>query len=417
MAEVRSDLLRVLTERGFLNQCTDWDALDEAALAGPVTGYIGFDCTADSLHVGHLMQIMMLRWMQQTGHKPIVLMGGGTTRVGDPSGRDDTRRMLDDVQIEANKAGIRRVFDRFLAFGDRTTDALMVDNAEWLDRLAYIPFLRDVGRHFSVNRMLTMDSVRLRLEREQPLTFLEFNYMVLQAYDFVELANRYGCRLQCGGSDQWGNIVGGVELGRRIGTPPLFGLTSPLITTADGGKMGKTASGAVWLNENRVSPYDYWQFWRNTADADVGRFLRLFTELPLDEIGRLQALEGREINEAKKVLATEATALVHGHTAAEAAADTARRAFEEGVLDEGLPTIEVPRARLADGVPAFALLAEAGLAASNGEARRLVRGGGARLNDTRIDSEDRAITLDDLASDGALKLSAGRKRHVLVRPA
>ena len=415
----RSDFLAALTERGFIHQCTDTEGLDALAAAGPVRGYIGFDCTADSLHVGSLVQIMMLHWMQKTGHKPIVLMGGGTTKIGDPSGRDETRQLLSHDDIQRNKAGIFRVFEKLLTFGeaDSATDAIMVDNDEWLSELKYIPLLRDVGRHFSVNRMLTMDSVRLRLEREQNLTFLEFNYMILQSYDFVELSKRYGCTLQMGGSDQWGNIVSGVELGRRMDQPQLFGLTSPLITTADGAKMGKTASGAIWLNEERLSAYDYWQFWRNTLDADVERFLKLFTVLPLDEIARLSALQGAELNEAKKVLATEATALLHGRARAEEAAETSRRTFEEGAQAEGLPTVEVPSADLNAGVAAYDLLRRAGLAASNGEARRLVRGGGARLNDAQIGDENQAIGSADLGGTGVLKLSAGRKRHVLVKPA
>jgi len=412
---MRSDFLRTISERGFVHQCTDEEALDARAAKGPITAYIGFDCTGDSLHVGHLVSIMMLRWLQRTGHKPIVLMGGGTTKVGDPSGKDETRKLLTDDDIAANMAGIKRAFEPFLTFGEGPTDAVMVNNADWLDRLAYIPFLRDYGRHFSVNRMLSMDSVRLRLEREQPLTFLEFNYMVLQSYDFVELAKRHGCVLQMGGSDQWGNIVSGVELGRRVGGLELIGLTTPLLTTASGAKMGKTAQGAVWLNEERLPSWDYWQFWRNTDDADVGRFLRLFTELPLDEIGRLEALQGQEINEAKKVLATEATRMARGAAAAEAAAETARRTFEEGALAESLPTVEVPRADLEKGIPAFELMRRADLAASNGEARRLIRGGGGRINDAPFAAEDQAVTLADMTADGVVKLSAGRKRHVLVR--
>ena len=414
----RSECLTALTERGFIHQCTDTEGLDALALEGPIRAYIGFDCTADSLHVGSLVPIMMLRWLQRTGHKPIVLMGGGTTKIGDPSGKDESRQLLSHDDIQTNKAGIFKVFEKFLAFGDEgaSADAIMVDNDEWLSELKYIPLLREVGRHFSVNRMLTMDSVKNRLEREQPLTFLEFNYMILQSYDFVELSKRYGCRVQMGGSDQWGNIVSGVDLGRRLEQPQLYGLTTPLITTADGGKMGKTAAGAVWLNEDRLSAYDYWQFWRNTLDADVGRFLKLFTELPMDEIARLAALEGAELNEAKKVLATEATALLHGRAKAEEAAETARRAFEEGAQAEGLPTVEVAAADLEAGVPAFDLFKRAGLAASNGEARRLVRGGGARLNDVAIPDENRAIGSDDLTEAGTLKLSAGRKRHVLVKP-
>ncbi len=409
----RSDFLAALTERGFIHQCTDTEGLEALCAKGPIRAYIGFDCTADSLHVGSLVQIMMLHWLQKTGHKPIVLMGGGTTKIGDPSGRDETRQLLTHEDIQANKAGIFKVFEKFLSFGNDA--AVMVDNDEWLSELKYIPLLREIGRHFSVNRMLTMDSVRLRLEREQPLTFLEFNYMILQSYDFVELSKRYGCRLQIGGSDQWGNIVSGVDLGRRLEQPQLYGLTSPLITTADGAKMGKTAAGAIWLNEDRLSVYDYWQFWRNTLDADVGRFLKLFTVMPMDEIAKLEALQGAEVNEAKKVLATEATALLHGRAKAEEAAETARKAFEEGAQAEGLPTVEVTADELAAGVPAFDLFKRAGLAASNGEARRLVRGGGARLNDIAISDENQVIGMGDLTQAGTLKLSAGRKRHVLVK--
>jgi tyrosyl-tRNA synthetase len=411
----RSDFLAALTERGFIHQCTDTDGLDALCAAGPIRAYIGFDCTADSLHVGSLVQIMMLHWLQKTGHKPIVLMGGGTTKIGDPSGRDETRQLLTHEGIQANKAGIFKVFEKFLTFGD--DDAIMVDNDEWLSELKYIPLLRDVGRHFSVNRMLTMDSVKNRLEREQPLTFLEFNYMILQSYDFVELSKRYGCVLQMGGSDQWGNIVSGSDLGRRMEQPQLYGLTTPLITTADGGKMGKTAAGAVWLNEDRLSVYDYWQFWRNTLDADVGKFLKLFTVLPMGEIAKLETLQGADLNEAKKVLATEATALLHGRAKADEAAETARKAFEEGAQAEGLPTVEVAAADLAAGIPAFDLFRRAGLAASGGEARRLVRGGGARLNDVALADENQVIGTVDLTEVGTLKLSAGRKRHVLVKPA
>ena len=447
---LRSELLRILVGRGYLHQCTDLGALDVAAASGRITGYIGFDATADSLHVGSLIQIMMLRHMQRTGHRPIVLMGGGTTKVGDPSGKDKSRQLLSDEHIGANIAGIRRVFERFLHFGEDA--ALMVDNAEWLDALRYIPFLREYGRHFSVNRMLGFESVKQRLDREQPLSFLEFNYMVLQAYDFLELGRRYGCRLQMGGSDQWGNIVCGVELGRRAASLELHGLTSPLLTTASGAKMGKTAAGAVWLNPDRVSPYEYWQYWRNTEDADVGRFLRLFTELPLDEVARLEVLEGAGINEAKAVLATEATALCHGREAADAAAGTAGRTFgrrpgdsmalAQGVsrtgslhfedhlsvtdkvavrrsesdvaLGAGLPTIEVAQSRLAAGVPVYELLREAGLAKSNSEARRLIRGGGARVNDERFRDETGTVGPSDLSEEGNIKLSAGRKRHALV---
>jgi tyrosyl-tRNA synthetase len=415
MAQLRSDFLRTLSDRGFIHQSTDLDALDAIAAKQELVAYIGFDCTADSLHVGSLVPIMLLRWLQKTGQKPIVLMGGGTTKVGDPSGRDETRTLLSEDDIAANMAGIRRIFEEFITFGDGPTDAVMVDNAEWLDRLEYIPFLREFGRHFSVNRMLGFDSVKLRLEREQPLSFLEFNYMILQAYDFMELARRYGCQLQMGGSDQWGNIVNGVDLARRVDGRALHGLTVPLITTASGAKMGKTAQGAVWLNAERLSPYDYWQFWRNTEDGDVGRFLRLFTELPLEEIGRLEALAGAELNDAKKVLADEATKLCHGVAAAESAAETARQTFEQGTVGAALPTIDVPRGELDAGIAAFDLFKRAGLATSNGEARRLIRGGGGRLNDTVFKTEDRAVTADDLNEDGVIKLSAGRKRHALVR--
>ena len=409
--------LETIRERGFLHQCTDAPGL-ASLLEGPsVPAYIGFDCTADSLHVGSLVSIMLLRQYQQAGHKPIVLMGGGTTKVGDPSGKEEARPLLSDEQIAANMAGIRRVFEKFLTFGDGPSDAVMVNNADWLDSLSYIPFLREYGRYFSVNRMLSMDSVRLRLDRQQPLSFLEFNYAVLQSYDFAELARRFGCRLQMGGSDQWGNIVSGIDLGRRAEGVELFGLTTPLIATASGAKMGKTASGAVWLNAERVSPYDYWQFWRNTEDSDVGRFLRLFTELPMDEIARLEALEGRELNDAKKALADAATVLCHGADASRLAAETARRTFEQGESAEGLPEITVPRAELEAGIPAFALFRQAGLADTGGAARRLIRGGGARLNDAPVASEDRLIGLADLEGQDAIKLSAGRKRHVLVRAA
>ena len=424
-ASLRSEFLRTLVERGYVHQCTDLEALDAAAVSGRITGYIGFDATADSLHVGSLVQIMLLRHMQRSGHRPIVLMGGGTTKVGDPSGKDQSRQLLSERRIESNIAGIRRVFERFLDFD--ADAALMVDNSDWLDALHYIPFLREYGRHFSVNRMLGFESVKLRLDREQPLSFLEFNYMVLQAYDFLELGRRYDCRLQMGGSDQWGNIVCGVELGRRATGLELFGLTSPLLTLASGAKMGKTAAGAVWLNPDRFSPYEYWQYWRNTEDADVGRFLRLFTELPLDEIARLEALEGAEINDAKKILATEATALCHGREAAEKAAETSRQTFEgvvrtgapglQGNLSVGLPTIEIPRTRLDEGVAVYDLMREAGLVKSNSEARRLIRGGGARVNDEPLREETATVGPDDLTAEGAIKLSAGRKRHALVRPA
>ena len=409
-----SDFVRVMVERGYLHQATDLEGLDERLNQGTVAGYIGFDCTAKSLHVGSLVQIMMLRWLQKTGHKPIVLLGGGTTRIGDPTGRDEARKMLDDAAIAENMTGIRQVFDKFVQFGDGATDAVMVNNADWLDGLGYISFLRDYGRHFSVNRMLTFESVKLRLEREQPMSCLEFNYMILQAYDFLELSRRQNCLLQMGGSDQWGNIINGVELGRRVDERGLFGLTSPLITLASGQKMGKTAGGAVWLNAEMLSAYDYWQFWRNTADADVGRFLKLFTELPLDEIARLEALGGAEINEAKKILAYEATKMAHGEEAALSAAETARRTFEEGAAGEDLPVIVIPAAELDAGIPAFELFARAGLAPSRKEARRTIQGGGARLNGEKIEDEQQPITTAWLA-DGQIKLSAGRKRHALVK--
>jgi tyrosyl-tRNA synthetase len=417
MPSPKSEFLSTVTARGFVHQCTDEAALD-ALLAGgkPIAAYIGFDATADSLHVGSLVQIMLLRWFQRTGHQPIVLMGGGTTKVGDPSGKDESRQLLSEAQITANIAGIKSVFEKFLRFGNAPTDAVMADNADWLDKLAYIPFLREYGRHFSVNRMLGFESVKLRLEREQPLTFLEFNYMVLQAYDFLELARRNECRLQMGGSDQWGNIVSGVELARRIDDRALFGLTAPLITLASGEKMGKTAKGAVWLNADRVSPYEYYQFWRNTQDADVERFLKLFTELPLPEIAKLAKLRDTEINEAKKILSFEATKLAHGEAAANDAAETARRTFEQGEAAEGLPTVDIASAELQTGIAAFELFRRAGLAASGGEARRLIKGGGARINDSLAPSETDKITLDHRNADGEIKLSAGKKRHALVRP-
>ena len=402
--------------RGFVHQCTDEGALDQAMSAGPVGGYIGFDCTADSLHVGNLVQIMLLRLMQRHGHRPVALMGGGTTRIGDPSGKDEARQMLSDERIAANMAAIRRCIEPFVRFGDGPSDAAMQNNADWLDRLGYIDLLRDVGPHFTIGRMLTFDSVRLRLDREQPLTFLEFNYMILQSYDFRELARRHGVLLQMGGSDQWGNIVSGVELVRRTEGRQVFGLTTPLITTAGGAKMGKTARGAVWLAADRLAPYDYWQFWRNTDDADVGRFLRLFTDVRLDEIARLEALPGAGINEAKKVLATAATTLAHGAAAADAAAETARRAFEDGAAADTLPTHAVAGADLAAGIPAIRLFADSGLALSLGEARRLIRGGGARVNDVALTDEAAVVTAADLR-DGAVKLSAGRKQHRLIRPA
>ena len=402
------------TARGFVFQCTDTEALQAAMQAAPVTAYIGFDCTADSLHVGSLVQIMILRLLQKHGHKPLVLLGGGTTRIGDPSGKDESRQLLTDEIIHANMAGIRRCFTPFLRFGDGPTDAMLANNADWLDTLGYIPLLREVGVHFTINRMLRFDSVKLRLDREQPLTFLEFNYMILQSYDFRELSRRHGVTLQIGGSDQWGNIVAGMELTRRTDAKPVYGLTTPLITTASGGKMGKTAQGAIWLTADRLSAYDYWQFWRNTEDGDVGRFLRLFTDLPLPEIARLEALDGADINEAKKVLATEATSLAHGAEQAVLAAETARRAFEGGEAAATLPGVTVPAAELEAGIPAFRLFTLAGLAASNAEARRLIRGGGARVNDAAIAEEGQLIGSDRLR-DGAIKLSAGRKQHRLVR--
>jgi tyrosyl-tRNA synthetase len=409
-----SCFLEEATLRGFVFQCTDTGALAASMQAAPITAYIGFDCTADSLHVGSLVQIMILRLMQKHGHKPLVLLGGGTTRIGDPSGKDESRQLLTDETIAANMVGIRRCFTPFLRFGEGPSDAMLANNAEWLDALGYISLLRDVGTHFTINRMLGFDSVKLRLDREQPLTFLEFNYMILQSYDFRELSRRHGVTLQIGGSDQWGNIVAGMELTRRTDAKSVYGLTTPLITTASGGKMGKTAQGAIWLTADRLSPYDYWQFWRNTEDADVGRFLRLFTDLPLPEIARLEALGGAEINEAKKILATEATALAHGLDQAAQAAETARRAFEEGEATTTLPTVTVPFEDLRTGVPAFRLFALAGLAASNAEARRLIRGGGAKVNN-EIVTEEGQLLAADLLRDGAIKLSAGRKQHRLVK--
>lgn len=414
MNAYKSDFLRILSERGFIHQLSDEAALDEAALEKAVTGYIGFDATAKSLHVGSLVQIMMLRWLQKTGHRPITLMGGGTTRIGDPSFRDDARPLLTDEQIDDNLAGIKQVFAKFLTFGDGPTDAVMVNNRDWLDELKYIDFLRDYGRHFSVNRMLSFDSVKIRLDREQNLSFLEFNYMILQAYDFVELKRNYDCALQMGGSDQWGNIVNGIELARRVNGQQLYGLTAPLITTADGKKMGKSASGAVWLNEDQLPAYDYWQFWRNTQDADVGRFLRLFTELPLDEIGRLEALEGSEINDAKIVLANAATALCRGQAAAQAAEATAKETFVQGGAGSDLPSIAVAHQRLAAGINIVDLFVEAGLGSSKGEVRRLIKQGGARLNDQKITDAEALIT-DNVLQDGLIKLSAGKKRHALVK--
>ena len=416
MSADQSEFLRVLATRGFIHQVSEPEALDRLAQSSSLTGYIGFDCTAPSLHVGNLVSIMMLYWMQQTGHRPIALMGGGTTRVGDPSGKDESRRLLDEAMIARNLRGIRAVFDQFLKFGAGPGDAIMANNADWLNTLNYIDFLREVGRHFSVNRMLSFESIKLRLDRQQELSFLEFNYMILQAYDFVELYRRHGCVLQMGGSDQWGNIVNGIELGRRMLNAQLFALTSPLITASSGAKMGKTAAGAVWLNADMVSPYDYWQFWRNTEDADVGRFLKLFTILPLDEIARLASLQGQEINEAKKVLATEATAMVHGHTAAEAAAKTARTTFEEGGLATTLPSVEIAAAELAAGIPVPAAFVRVGLVPSTSEARRQIKGGGLRINDVAVEDEHAVLTSRDLTAEGVIKLSLGRKRHVLLKP-
>ena len=417
MTHHRSEFLRTLVDRGFVHQCTDASALDELANeTAPITAYIGFDATADSLHVGNLISIMLLRWLQRTGHKPIILMGGGTTKIGDPSLRDESRKLLSVDDIERNINGIKGVFGKYLTFGDGPTDAIMVNNAEWLDELNYIEFLRDYGQHFSVNRMLSFDSVKIRLDRQQSLSFLEFNYMILQAYDFLELARRFECRLQMGGSDQWGNIVNGVELGRRVDNSSLYGLTTPLLETASGTKMGKTVDGAVWLNDERMSAYAYWQFWRNTDDADVGRFLRLYTELPIDEIARLEALEGAEINEAKKILASKITALCHGSEAASAAAETAADTFEQGGVGTELPTTDIPAAELAAGIVAFELIHRAGLVQSKGEARKLIRSGGGRINDSVITDEQLSITTDDVAQSGMIKLSSGRKRHALIRP-
>ena len=416
MTNLKSDFLRILTERGYVHQCSDLAALDDLAAKREVIAYVGYDCTAPSLHVGHLLSIMMLHWLQETGNKPIALMGGGTTRVGDPSGRDETRKLLTYDQIDANKDQIKTTFDKFIRFGSGKSDAIMVDNAEWLTRLNYIEMLRDVGRHFSINRMLTMDSVKLRLDREQELSFIEFNYMILQSYDYVELSRRYGCNLQMGGSDQWGNIVNGIDLGRRMGTHQLYALTCPLLTTSSGAKMGKTAAGAVWLNEAQLSAYDYWQFWRNTEDGDVERFLKLFTTLPLSEVAKLAALQGSEINEAKKTLATEATALMHGREKAEAAAETARKTFEQGATAEGLPTVDIPKADLIAGLGVLSAFVHAGLVKSNGEARRQIQGGGLKVNDQTVADEKAHLRLEDATADGAIKLSLGKKKHVLLKP-
>jgi tyrosyl-tRNA synthetase len=414
MSKFASDFLSILSERGYVHQCSDLDGLDALASRNGIVAYIGFDCTAPSLHIGSLVQIMLLYWAQQAGQKPIALMGGGTTRVGDPSGRDESRKLLTIDEIETNKRGIQQVFAKFLKFGTGAKDAMFVDNAEWLTKLNYIDMLREIGRHFSVNRMLAMDSVKLRLEREHELSFIEFNYMILQAYDFVELARRYGTNLQMGGSDQWGNIVTGIDLGRRMGTEQLYALTTPLITTSSGAKMGKTAQGAIWLNADMLSPYDYWQFWRNTEDGDVERFLKLFTTLPLNEISRLSALSGSEINEAKKVLASEATALLHGRSAADAAAETSRRTFEAGETAGGLPTVAID---LEKGTGLLAAIVLAGFASSNSEARRHVQGGAIRVNDAPVSDDRLILTRVMLNADGVVKLSMGRKKHVLLKPA
>jgi tyrosyl-tRNA synthetase len=417
MPKFRSDYLRILDERGFIHQISDPEGLDRLFAEGVVTAYIGFDATAKSLHAGSLIQIMMLHWMQQTGHRPIALMGGGTTMIGDPSFKDEARKLLTPESIAENLAGIRRNFAPYLDFAEGPNGALMINNADWLLSLNYVEFLRDVGRHFSVNRMLSFDSVKLRLDREQSLSFLEFNYMILQAYDFVELYKRYGCRLQMGGSDQWGNIVNGIELGHRMGTAQLFALTSPLLTTSSGAKMGKTASGAVWLAPEMMGPYDFWQYWRNTEDADVGRFLKLYTTLDLGEIERLASLGGAEINEAKKVLANEVTAMLHGRAAAELAAETARKTFEEGALAENLPSVTIASAELDAGVGLLALLVRAGLASSNSDARRHIQAGAVRLNDQPVSDDRMVVDSASLVDGRPLKLSVGKKKHVLVRAA
>jgi tyrosyl-tRNA synthetase len=416
MSTYKSDFLNVLAGRGFIHQVSEPEALDDLARSSTVTAYIGFDCTAASLHIGSLLPIMLLHWLQQTGHRPIALMGGGTTRVGDPSGKDESRRLLTDAAINDNLKGIRAIFDKFLKFEGAAGNAVMANNADWLNALNYIDFLRDVGRHFSINRMLAFDSVKLRLERQQELSFLEFNYMILQAYDFVELYRRYGCVLQMGGSDQWGNIINGIDLGRRLHNAQFFALTSPLITTSSGAKMGKTAAGAIWLNADLVSPYDYWQYWRNTEDADVERFLKLFTILSLDEIARLAALKGQDINEAKKILATEATALVHSRAAADEAASTARTTFEEGGLAESLPTQQVARSNLENGLSVLEAYVLLHLVMSKGEARRQIRNGGLRVNDAVVNDENMILTPRNLTPEGVIKLSLGRKRHVLLKP-
>jgi len=414
MVKLKSDFLNILQERDFIHQVTDLEALDQKMAAGPISAYIGFDCTAASLHVGSLVQIMMLRWLQKCGHKPVVLMGGGTSKIGDPSGKDEARQLITDDIIDDNMKGIRSIFDQFLTFGNGPEEAVMVNNGEWLDALQYIPFLREIGPHFTINRMLTFDSVKLRLDREQPLTFLEFNYMILQAYDFMELGKRHNCLLQMGGSDQWGNIINGIELARRVNSQQLFGLTTPLITTADGKKMGKTAAGAIWLNDSHLPSYDYWQFWRNTQDADVGKFMRLFTDIPMDEVRRFEVLEGAEINEAKIRLANEATTMCRGAKAATAAAATAQETFKNKGAGADLPTIEVQQASLQSGMNVVDLFIEAGLGSSKGEVRRLIKQGGAKLNDEKVTSEELSVSITDLQND-QIKLSAGKKRHALVK--
>ena len=417
MSEFKSDFLRTLKERGFIHQVSDESGLDDLFAKEVVTAYVGYDATATSLHIGNLISATMLYWMQETGHRPIALMGGGTSMVGDPSFRDEQRKLLTPEAIDTNIQGIKKIFSRILRFGEGPNDALMVNNADWLMKLNYVEFLRDVGRHFSVNRMLSFDSVKLRLDREQSLSFLEFNYMIMQGYDFVELSRRYDCRLQMGGSDQWGNIINGVDLGHRMGTQQLYALTTPLLTTSSGAKMGKSATGAVWLNEDVFSPYDFWQYWRNTEDADVGRFLKIFTRLPLAEIARLEALGGAEINEAKKILATEATAIVHGREAAEASAETARTTFEEGRVAENLPSVDIPATELDGGIGLLSLIVRAGLASSNGEARRHVQGGAVRINDEAVSDERRMIGSGEITADGVIKLSLGKKKHILIRRA
>ncbi len=416
MSRFKSDFLRTLDERGFIHQISDESGLDELFAKETVTAYIGFDPTAPSLHAGGLIQIMMLHWMQQTGHQPISLMGGGTGMVGDPSFKDDARQLMTVDTIESNIASIKRVFSNYLDYDRADKPAMMINNGDWLRGINYLEFLRDVGRHFSVNRMLSFDSVKTRLDREQSLSFLEFNYMILQAYDFVELNKRTGCRLQMGGSDQWGNIVNGIDLGHRMGTPQLYALTSPLLTTSSGAKMGKSLNGAVWLNPDMLSAYDFWQYWRNTEDADVSRFLKLYTTLPMDEIARLSSLSGSEINEVKKILATEITAMLHGRAAAEEAAETARKTFEEGALAENLPSIEVPASELEAGIGVLSLIVRAGLAGSNGEARRHVQGGAVKINDQGVSDERQMIGTGEVTGDGVIKLSVGKKKHVLVRP-